>query len=232
MKFFSLVLLLIGFGVGCASFYIVVENTQKMQNGHQVTGKVVSFERERSITKKNRRGSLFFYPVFQYEFKGKTYAERSSTGSNPPAFNIGDTSTLYLDPQFPEVFLIDSFMDKWLFSIVLGFFAFAFGGAGLAAAIYVFKRNQIRKWLHANGTAINAKITYAGINNSKIINGKRPYIIEAQWHNSMDNKIYTFKSDDLWFDPSPYVSSEIEVLIDRRNPKDHQMMLNKIPQAA
>ena len=60
---------------------------------------------------------------------------RSSIGSSPPAFRVGEIVTVLFDPAQPTNAQLDSFWDKWLLPGVLGFIGVVFGFMGILFAI-------------------------------------------------------------------------------------------------
>jgi hypothetical protein len=64
------------------------------------------------------------------EVRGQTYEVRGTVGANPPAFRVGQTVTVYYDPQHPQTALIDTGKDLWLFPLVAIVMGTMFGLAG------------------------------------------------------------------------------------------------------
>ena len=59
------------------------------------------------------------------------------------------------------------------------------------------------------------------------------YQVIAQWLSPADNQIYVFKSDDLNYDPTSYVSGkEITVYIDPTNPQKYYVDVSTLPKVA
>ena len=71
------------------------------------------------------------------------------------------------------------------------------------------------------------------LDTSTSFNGQSPFVIWAHWHNPADARVYTFKSDAVWFDPTAYVPRErpIRVYIDPRNPKHYCVDTSFLPEA-
>lgn len=84
--------------------------------------------------------------------------------------------------------------------------------------------------LRINGSKITATIQHIGINSSVSVNGISPYQIHGQWLNPESSEVEIFKSEDLWYDPTPYIKDEkVTVLIDRKNPKRYHVDLSFLP---
>lgn len=98
-----------------------------------------------------QRSGDVYYPIFSFTDKeGKTYAFKSSSGSNPPAYKTGDTVSVLYDPENPTEARADSFFDLWLFPVL----AVAMGiGSIIIGTVFVFiGRRKIRE-IEANGQA-------------------------------------------------------------------------------
>ena len=84
-----------------------------------------------------------------------------------------------------------------------------------------------------SGTPIKAKYESVEINRSLKVNGKRPYKIHAQWLNPETDEVHIFDSDNIWFDPTDYITDdEITVLIDKKNPKRYFVDTSFLPRMA
>ena len=52
------------------------------------------------------------------------------------------------------------------------------------------------------------------------------FFIEAVWEDPMTQKIYSFKSEGLHFDPSQIVKDQlVEILLDPKNPKRYEFKI-------
>lgn len=49
-----------------------------------------------------RNGDTVYYPVFSYEYQGRTYKKKSSSGSYPARYKVGDRVTVHIDPDDPD----------------------------------------------------------------------------------------------------------------------------------
>jgi len=68
------------------------------------------------------------------------------------------------------------------------------------------------------------------VNTSLKVNGRSPWILTAQWQNTADKALYTFKSDSIWFDPTEFVKGEtLEVLINANKPSMYHVDLGFLP---
>lgn len=230
MKKIAFVFLVIGSLAGTGCYYLIQSTLDLMEVGVKTEGTVV--ELEESVSRSDGKTSRVWYPIFQYHVSGRSLEHRGSTGSNPPSYQVGDKVELIVDPKDPKSFMINDFFGKYGGALIVGGFAGVFTLIGSALLFFGIRSSKRKAWLATNGQQIFAKVIEVGFNQSLTVNGRHPYQIVCQWHNPRDNKIYTFKSENLWVDPSEFVAAEMKVLIDQNNPKIYHMILEQIPMAA
>jgi len=157
----------------------------------------------------------------------------SGTCSTPPSFDIGERVTVYYDPQNLERARIDSFEQNWIGSLILGGIGAVFLALGLLFVLPPLFAKRRAAELLVTGTPVQAEVVDVELNGGLTINGQSPYRIVAQWLNPQTNKLHVFRSENLWFDPGPYISeSLITVMIDPANPKRYSMDTRFLPELA
>ena len=162
---------------------------------------------------------------------GETIVHNPGIYTSPPEYQVGERTSLWYDPADPHHLVLKG-ADSWLAPLITGIFFLVFGGIGYGGLWNVYRSNKRRAWLLDYGQAVEANFTQVRYNSSLKVNGESPYIIEAQWLDRATNKIYQFKSENLWFDPSEFIGTrQIRVLIDPKNPARHLMDLSFLPQA-
>lgn len=155
----------------------------------------------------------------------------SSTCSTPPSFDIGERVALYYDPQRPERAHIDSFEQNWIGSLIVGGIGSVFLAIGLLFVLPPLLAKRRAAELRGSGTAVQAEVVDVELNGSLSINGRNPYRIVAQWLNPQTNKLHVFRSENLWFDPGPYINeSLVTVMLDPSNPKRYSMDTRFLPE--
>jgi hypothetical protein len=108
---------------------IVYFNYTFTQRAVTIKGKVLSYETYES--RNDDGGSTTMYRLaFQYEYQGKTYTHVSSGASSSPEFQEGEELDIMVDPKDPDEILINSFMEQWFASVLLGGMGVVFGGLG------------------------------------------------------------------------------------------------------
>jgi hypothetical protein len=179
-----------------------------------------------------RSGS--YYPTFTFRDRNeRQITVASSSGGSPPSYSVGQKVTVLYDPRNSHHARIKSFTDLWLLPLILGVLGLVFAVIGYAALFVAVGKARTRKWLLSQGTAIEAAFQEVALDTSTRVNGQSPFVIWAQWHNPADARVYTFKSDAVWFDPTAYVPRErpIRVYIDPRNPKHYCVDTSFLPEA-
>jgi hypothetical protein len=59
-------------------------------------------------------------PVFRYTWQGKEELYFSTTYTNPPAFDVGEKVTLYVNPSGTNDVMVDSFSERFLAMTIVG----------------------------------------------------------------------------------------------------------------
>ena len=98
--------LLVGFTVICfvaalalmiILFYIVRSHGKMYDRcSAEVVGVVVD-----NVRNGSSEGSVVF-PVFRYEYKGRTYVQQAQSGNYPAQFSVGDHRTIHINPNDPS----------------------------------------------------------------------------------------------------------------------------------
>lgn len=164
---------------------------------------------------------------------GETLGFDSSLCSRPPAYARGESLTVLYDPQYPDRAQIDSFTENWFASLVLGGIGAVFLLIGSALVVPPLLAKRRARELSSSGQSVLAELLEVRRNTALSINGNSPWQIVAQWQNPATGKVHLFSSDNLWFDPSPYMNDQqVGVFIDPQNPKRYSMDTSFLPELA
>jgi len=100
-------------GLNTRSFLEVAEKAE---------GSVVDLVRKRSTNSSSSTSrSYVFHPVIQFETaNGESVEFESNVGSNPPAFQTGQSVNVLYNSEQVNQARIDSFWDLWLLAIITG----------------------------------------------------------------------------------------------------------------
>lgn len=163
---------------------------------------------------------------------GESVTQNPGMYTNPPEYAVGDPVTLWYDPENPKDMVIGG-ADTWVVPLITGIFFLVFGGIGFGGLFNQFFTQKRRTWLWQHGSPIDVPFTEVRYNTSLKVNGASPFLIVGQWHDKSTNKVYTYESDNLWFDPSPFVAEGrlLRVMIDPANPARYVMDTSFLPEA-
>jgi hypothetical protein len=65
------------------------------------------------------------------------------------------------------------------------------------------------------------------------VNDRHPFQIVTQWQNPSTSEIHVFESDNIWYDPSEFITNQrITVYIEKENPKKYWVDLSFLPKMA
>ena len=106
LPFFGLIMLGVGGWFGYSSYDFV-------SNGFEVEGMVV-----RLAVVSDADGTSYS-PVFSYRVDGQQYEYESVNASNPPSKQVGEVSTLLIDPDDHSRARENSFWELWLLPAIL-----------------------------------------------------------------------------------------------------------------
>ena len=184
---------------------------------------------ERTSTDSDGYTSTNQFPVIEYTTQAGQVVKFESSMSDNSASVGQSVEVLYLEEDPYEVVINNSF-DIWFLVWFAGFFALIFGGMGVVF-VWVGYKDAIRKYQSKDfRLTLDAEITEIAHNNSVKVNGRSPYIIHAQWHDKIENTIYSFKSKSFWYDPGSYISEKtIQVKVDDKNMKRYWMDTSFLP---
>ncbi len=106
LPLFGLIMLGVGGWFGYSSYDFV-------SNGFEVEGTVIRMETVSSDD------GVSYSPVFSYRVDGQQYEYESVNASNPPSKQVGEVSTLLIDPDDHSRARENSFWELWLLPAIL-----------------------------------------------------------------------------------------------------------------
>ena len=219
---------LVGLGMLVGSVFLYESTTAFIATAERAEGTVIELVRNRSSD------STTYAPIVEFvTAQGRKVEFRSSTSSNPPAYSRGEKVAVLYSPSSPEQAKIDGFFSVWGGTVILAGLGGVFFviGIGIIAGAVIKRRN--REYLRARGTAVTTKFKGVERNTRYKQNGRHPYVIVSQWQNPVTSKIHVFQSDNIWFDPTDHVHTDmITVYIDGKNPDKHFMDVSFLPELA
>lgn len=231
MKLFIGIFLAVGLGLLTGAFYSYKHTATFLESAISTEGTVVE-NRYEAGSSSNDSGSYHAYIKYS-SLDGSDVTFRSSVGTNPPSFKVGEQVKVYYDPQDSQNAQVGTFFQMWFLPVLLGGMGFIFSSIPLGILFSMARGSQREAWLRQNGSRILSKYVGVEMDRSLSVNGQHPYIIKTQWLNPTTNQVHVFKSKRLWFDPEEYVKdAELPVYIDRNNPSKYCVDISMLPKQA
>jgi len=179
-------------------------------------------------------GSLMYTPVIQFvDNAGKTVEFMSSVSSNPPSYARDEKVEVLYSPHDSQDVIINSFFEKWGGAVITAILGISFFSGGALIFLTGMLKGRKKIYLQRNGVLVNAKFQSVQLNHSLSVNGRHPYMIVCQWTNPANYCIHIFESENIWFDPSDFITTEeIKVFTDKRNSKKYYVDVSFLPKVA
>lgn len=195
-------------------------------NGIKTTGTIVELDVD------NSDGGGAFHPIIVFHTLEDNSAVifRSSYGSSDFKGDIGNSIDIIYPKDNPKSAVINSTFGLYGSGIFISGFGALFLLAGIIPLIIMKISKNKGTRLMREGSPITAKISEVIINDSINVNGNNPFQIIADKHDKATNSITRYKSKNIFFDPSPYLTEEnVTVYIDKNNPKKYYMDVSFLP---
>ncbi|HVR96371.1 MAG TPA: DUF3592 domain-containing protein [Thermoanaerobaculia bacterium] len=235
MRLFTTIFSLIGLCLILIGGYVALRTQRFLGNAVSAEGTVVELVRSVSSRSGRRSGSSKTYrPVVQFTTAdGRPIEMVSSVGSNPPAYSVGERVGVWYDPTRPEDAKLAGFLSLWFLPLLFTGIGAVFASIGLGIALAARAKARRAARLRQEGTPIQTTFQSVDRNTSVRINGRHPFRIVSQWQNPATGEVHVFESDNLWFDPSQYLTGRhVTVYIERDNPGKYWMDLSFLPRMA
>ena len=198
--------------IGIAFFVVSKKNLDRYREmGVKTEGVISSIHTTRSLS--NRRG---YRTTVLVTFTTNDGIEITK-GINYYSSNMytGMPIELYYDPDNPQNFVLESGILEILFPLIFS----GLGSIFLIIGIVLIKKNndlmKRKNKLISDGYSVMAEIFEVYNNMAIKINGRSPFVINAKY--SENGKNYIFKSQNIWFDPSPFLNTNIRVYLDKHD---------------
>lgn len=116
MSAIGIILLLAGLGLSVGALVSRSRTQRFVRSALQTQAQVTGLEQRRG-----NQSTRMYHPVLRYKTQeGTEHEVVSAVGSNPAPYKPGDTVTVLYDPARPEEVRIHTFLQVWLFPLVLG----------------------------------------------------------------------------------------------------------------
>jgi uncharacterized protein DUF3592 len=94
--------------------YAAYTGWQLQTNGLTTPGTVALSERSDSNS-----GCCTYVPVVDFKVNSQVYTFEGDNASYPPAYEVGEHVNVRYDPTNPNIARIDSFLERWIFPILI-----------------------------------------------------------------------------------------------------------------
>jgi hypothetical protein len=151
---------------------------------------------------------------------------------NPPCYDLNEKVKVYYNKKDHNDVMVSGFASQYLLVAIFGGIGLVFFSIGFGFIIIPILRKNKNEELKRLGMDIQTEFVEVAKNRSLKVNGKSPYQIHSQWLDADNNKMYLFKSENLWFNPQQYVNPEDKILVyvDRNNYKKYYMDISFLPE--
>lgn len=131
---FAAIFLTVGLGLLGGGVYSFVSTREFLGNAVSANGVVIDLEEHWD----SDDSSYTYYPRVRFQTEGgQAYEFTGDVGSSPAAFDVGEEVRVLFDPADPSGARIDSFMQLWFVSVILGGLGLVFSIVG-GGSVFVF----------------------------------------------------------------------------------------------
>ncbi len=205
--------------------FVGMQKITFLQNSQKTTGTLVDYYEDDEGTS---------FPKYSFDLDGKQYTFKSGVGSSSKGAPVGTQVGILYQKDNPNIAEVDNTLTIFFLPGIMGFLGIIMTAIAVGITIHKLKIGARDAWLLQNGQKIAADCTGVSVNESIDIQGSKPYYITAQWLDPKSNTVYTYKSNNVWFDPTKYVENKktITVIIDPENPKKGMVDMSFLPKEA
>lgn len=208
--------------MGGSYFYLSGYSQEK--SGIVVTGQIIDLSVHRSDD------GASYCPVVKYTDGQEEYVMESSYCSSGYRNALGDDIDVIYQPGNPDNAVIHSFGGLYGGAVILLGMGAVFALVGTLPLIIMYLRSKSGQRLLREGMPVKARFSEVILNTTININGRSPFQIVAQMHDTAANTVKLYYSHNIAFDPSPFIDQEfVTVYVDKKNPDKYYMDISFLP---
>lgn len=208
--------------MGGSYFYLSGYSQEK--SGIVVTGQIIDLSVHRSDD------GASYCPVVKYTDGQEEYVMESSYCSSGYRNAQGDNIDVIYQPGNPDNAVIHSFGGLYGGAVILLGMGAVFALVGTLPLIIMYLRSKSGQRLLREGMPVKARFSEVILNTTININGRSPFQIVAQMHDTAANTVKLYYSHNIAFDPSPFINQEfVTVYVDKKNPDKYYMDISFLP---
>lgn len=223
----------VGLGMLTGGFFAWRNHEEFRAHALKTEGVVIDFVRH--VSDDSKRGkSVTYAPLVKFTDQNEHVIQfSSSVSSGSPGYSRGDRVAVLYDPTTPEKAQIDSFMENWFVTLILGGMGVIFTLLGATLLTSQIKKRRVQRWLSENGMRVQARFEGVRQDTTISVNDRYPWCLHCQWQHPVTGQIYLFKSDSIWFDPTHYINREyLDVIVNADDPKQYTVDISFLPEKA
>ncbi|HGH5990762.1 DUF3592 domain-containing protein [Morganella morganii] len=208
--------------MGGSYFYLSGYSQEK--SGIVVTGQIIDLSVHRSDD------GASYCPVVKYTDGQEEYVMESSYCSSGYRNALGDDIDVIYQPGSPDNAVIHAFGGLYGGAVILLGMGAVFALVGTLPLIIMYLRSKSGQRLLREGMPVKARFSEVILNTTININGRSPFQIVAQMHDTAANTVKLYYSHNIAFDPSPFINQEfVTVYVDKKNPDKYYMDISFLP---
>ena len=223
VRFVKIVLLIMGIIFFLVGLIIGIITITNYQNAEVVNATIIDILYSRSASDDTTRTFLV-----KFIYNNQEYTKETSFYSS--FYHIGDTIKLYINNC--NVNKIWSLKMNAIMSAIFGTIGLIMLVICIALLIKQINNKKLKDYLRNNGSLIQAKIVKIEMNTHYSINDMHPFNIILEYEDRFSNEKYTFKSVNIWDDPSFIIKENnieyLNVYIDNKNNKKYYIDLDNL----
>jgi Protein of unknown function (DUF3592) len=184
------------------------------------------------IANRDSDGDTTYKPVVRFSSPdGQEVTYTESFSGNPAPYDLGESVEVLYSPGHSRKARIKGFVSLWLGPVILAGIGLVFTAIGVGIFLARHGGRRKKDYLMAYGNAIQTDLQGVERNTSLEIGGKNPWRISSQYLDPATNKLRIFHSENLWFDPTRFVTAkQVTVLLDPKDPKRYHMDVSFLPE--
>jgi hypothetical protein len=228
IKLVKYTFLAVGIGMLAGTVFLYTNTNAFLKDAIKAEGTVIE------LIPSYSDGSTTYRPAVRFiDQQGKAIEFASSSSSNPPSYSEGQTVEVLYRPDAPQKAEINGFFSLWVDSVILGGLGTAFFTVGASLVTLPMLKGRKENYLKQQGTPIQTEFKSVEINTMLSVNDRHPFQVITQWQNPSTSEIHVFESDNIWYDPSEFITNQrITVFIEKENPKKYFVDLSFLPKMA
>jgi hypothetical protein len=146
---FTAIFLAVGLGLLSGGIYSFLSTRTFIGDAVSARGVVIDLEEHWD----SGDNSYTYYPRVRFQTEnGDAHRFTGDVGSSPPAFDVGEAVQVLFDPSDPSAARIDSFMQLWFTSLILGGMGVVFSIVG-GGSLFAFGHDEKHRTAQAAQSA-------------------------------------------------------------------------------